>query len=337
MTDDFEQRLRDAARTLPTPDAPDGLVDRVIAERAGGARIILPTEPARSSRSRLRSFAFLAIAASVAAIAVLVVPGTAHRGAKDEFVSDAIFGSSAYAEQRTSGPLAPPLAGINAIGLAPRSYRYRIDYVTGSGQIIPDGGGTLTVVPVLREGVPAWRMDLSAEQTFDENQRRATSETVFVSRRELRPLERAVHTRPYRHFTSLDIAQRFVGDSVLGQMRTDSGIHRPIARRLPAERGPYLADAYAPVSLAGVPLSIGKTMAFSVVGWAVVPNDVFYSVTLRVVGEEKLSTYDCWTVEITAGSHRRTVWVRKSDNLGLRSLAADATPKGRRRFELINP
>jgi hypothetical protein len=337
MTDNFEQRLRDAARSLPTPDAPDGLVDRVIAERAGGARVFLPTESAHQPRSRVRSFAFVAIAAAVAAIAVLVVPGTVHRGAKDDFVSDAIFGGSAYAEQPISAPGAPPLAGVNALALTPRTYSYRIDYVTSAGQVVPDGGGTLALVPVLRDGIPAWRMDLSAEQTFEDNQRRATSETVFVSRRELRPLERVVHTRPYRRFTSLNIAQRFVGDSVLGQMTTDSGIHRPIARRLPPERGPFLADAYAPLSLVGVPLSLGKTMAFSVVGWAVVPNDVFYSVTVRVVGEEKLSGFDCWKVELTTGSHRRTLWVRKSDNIGLRSLAAEGTAKGRRRFELLNP
>jgi hypothetical protein len=337
MTENFEQRLRDAARGLPVPDVPTGLIDRVVAERAAGTRIILPTEPVGGTRSRFRSFAFVAIAAAVAAFAVLVVPGTVHRPSKDDFVSESLFGGSAYAEQRSSIPAAPPLAGINALGLTPRAYNYRIDYLTDAGKIVPDGGGTLTVVPVLRDGIPVWRVDLSAEQTFEENQRRATSETVYVSRRELRPLERAVHTRPYRHFTSLNIAQRFVGDSVLGQMTTDSGIHRPIARRLPAERGPFLADAYAPLSLVGVPLSLGKTMSFSVMGWAVVPNDVFYSVTLKVLGEERIATYDCWKVEITTGSHHRTVWVRKSDNLGLRSLATEPTPRGRRRFELVNP
>ena len=43
MSDSFEQRLRDAARAVPTPDAPNGLIERVVAERAGGRRVTLPT------------------------------------------------------------------------------------------------------------------------------------------------------------------------------------------------------------------------------------------------------------------------------------------------------
>jgi hypothetical protein len=47
MTDLFEQRLRDAARSLPTPDAPPSLIERVLAERASGTRSILPVATPR--------------------------------------------------------------------------------------------------------------------------------------------------------------------------------------------------------------------------------------------------------------------------------------------------
>jgi hypothetical protein len=124
-------------------------------------------------------------------------------------------------------------------------------------------------------------------------------------------------------------------------MTTDGGVRRPIARRLPAQFGPYLSDAYAPLALVGVPLAVGKTMALSIVGWAVVPMDVFYPVTLRVTGEERLAmasgTYDCWKIDVTAGRHHRIEWVRKSDGLGLRSLDTSPGPNGQRRFELLNP
>jgi hypothetical protein len=342
MTDLFDKQLREAARALPVPDAPADLIDRVIAERGAGGRMILPVESASRRRSRLGAIAgFVAVAAVLAAIAVLLVPSAARRPGEEVVASDAFFAGNAYAEQTASSVTAAPLTGINALGLTPRSYRYRIDYVTPDGSVTADGGGTLNVVPVLHAGIPAWRMDLSAEQTFENNQRRATSETVFVSRRDLKPLARAVHTRPYSRYSSLNIAQRFSGDSVFGEMTTDGGVRRPIARRLPPQFGPFLADGYGPVSLVGVRLSLGKTFALSIVGWAVVPMDVFYRVTMRVVGEEKLTTptgtFDCWKVAMATGNNHRIVWVRKSDGIALRSLAAKAGPRGQRRYELLNP
>jgi hypothetical protein len=342
MTDLFDRQLRDAARALPVPGAPRALIDRVIAEREAGERIILPTESAVARRSRFRTIAGLvAVAAVLATIAVLIVPSAASRPTDDVFASDGLLGGNAYAEQTASGPTVPPLSGVNGLELKPRSYTYRVEYVTPAGHVTPDGGGTVNLVPVLHAGIPAWRIDLATEQTFERGQRRATSETVFVSRRDLKPLARAVHTRPYLRYSSLNIAQRFSGDSVLGEMTTDGGVRRPIARRLPAQFGPYLSDAYAPLALVGVPLAVGKTMALSIVGWAVVPMDVFYPVTLRVTGEERIvmasGTYDCWKIDVTAGRHHRVEWVRKADGLGLRSLDTNPGPNGQRRFELLNP
>ena len=42
-------------------------------------------------------------------------------------------------------------------------------------------------------------------------------------------LSRAVHVRPYLRYSSINIAQRFTADSVLGEMTTDGGVRRPIA------------------------------------------------------------------------------------------------------------
>ena len=80
----------------------------------------------------------------------------------------------------------------------------------------------------------------------------------------------------------------------------------------------------------------------SIVGWAVISSDVFYPVTLRVVGEETLKTaagsFDCWKLHVSAGSEQRIQWVRKSDGIALRSIdGAPPGPKGRREFVLVNP
>jgi hypothetical protein len=169
-----------------------------------------------------------------------------------------------------------------------------------------------------------------------------TSETLYVTRRELRLLSRVVHEAPYNRYSQITIRQRFIDDSVVGEMSTDGGVYRRIAHRLPAAFGPYLSDALAPLGLLGVRLVPGWRGSVSVVGWAVVANDVFYPVTLRVVGEEKLPTpdgiVDCWTLRVSAGPEQRTEWVRKSDGVALRSRdESPPTAKGRREFILLNP
>ena len=133
----------------------------------------------------------------------------------------------------------------------------------------------------------------------------------------------------------------FVPDSVLGEMTTDGGVRRPIARRLPAERGPYVSDAIALFALAGVPMSADWSRTMSVPGWAVIPTDVLYPVTLRVIGEERIATptgvFDCWKVSVVVGRQRRIEWVRKTDGVALRSYDEVPTPNGHRQYDLVNP
>ena len=51
------------------------------------------------------------------------------------------------------------------------------------------------------------------------------------------------------------------------------------------------------------------------------PNDLFSSLALRVVGEERISVpagqFDCWRLELTTGRRRIGYWVRKSDGTGV--------------------
>ena len=188
----------------------------------------------------------------------------------------------------------------------------------------------------------AWLVTHVARMTVSSGQQRTTAETLYVTKKELRLLARTVHAAPYRSYSQITIRQRFVGDSVVGEMSTDGGVRRPIARRLPAKLGPYLSDALAPLGLVGVRLSPDWRGSLSIVGWAVVPNDVLYPVTLRVVGEEKLSTpaglVDCWKLRISAPPEQRIEWVRKSDGVALRSRdESPPTAKGRREFVLLNP
>jgi hypothetical protein len=338
MTDLFEHRLRAAARAIPTPEAPPGLIDRVLAERASGQRAVLPAATTHRFQRPWFRAGLITLAAAVV-VAVALVLEKRSSGEETAVVSSGLFIGTAFAGQIESAPAAPRLR-LTSAALQARRYDYSIDFVDSAGRASHDGRGSIEVAATAHEGVPAWNVILAAEQT-EGGQRRAIAETLVVAKSDLRLLTRVVHVRPYRVFSSINIAQRFTADSVLGEMTTDRGIRRPIARRLPERFGPFLSDAMAPLALAGAPLTQGSTFSLSLVGWAVVPMDVFYPVTVRVVGEERLQTrsgvFDCWKLDVAAGSQHRVEWVRKSDGIGLRSIDTQATPRGNRRFELLDP
>jgi len=332
MIDDFEQQLRAAARAIPTPEPPAYLIDRVLAERASGRRALLP---ATSSARERTPFRIGLIAAAAAVLISMVFLRTQRTPDNTIVVSSGLFIGTAYAEQRTSGPAAPPLR-VSSLALQPRRYAYSVDFVDSSGRVSHDGGGSIDITAATYGGQSAWRVVLAADQTED-NQHRAMAETLVVAKNDARLLTRVVHVRPYRRFSSINITQRFTSDSVLGEMTSDGAIRRPIARRLPEKFGPFLSDAMAPLALAGASLKPGDAFSLSLLGWAVIPMDVFYPVTVRVVGEERLRGFDCWKLDVTTGSEHRLEWVRKTDGVALRSYDTRATPRGNRRFDLLAP
>jgi len=350
MTDLFDQRLRNAARAIPVPIAPASLIDRVISERAGGGRIALPVDPPASRRLQVGVVSLLLAAAVIVVATFVSVPrhrSTAPFGETDAvssvwqaFISAGVLPRSAFAQISIATPTAPPLATMNGVALRPGLHTYRIQWIDSLGRTAPVGEGTIRIVDAVVDGAPVWRVEHVVRLT-DDGQRRTEQETLYVTRRELRPLSRLVQVIPYRRFSQITIRQQFVGDSILGEMTTDGGVRRVIARRLPPTFGPYLSDALAPFALEGVPLSSRWRASVSIVGWAVVPNDVFFPATLEVIGEERLKTtsgsFDCWKLRAIAGPERRTEWVRKSDGVALRSLDETPSAKGRREFVLLDP
>lgn len=336
MTDLFEQQLRAAARAIPTPEPPANLIDRVLAERANGQRAVLPVATtAWFQRRRFR----VGLIAAAAAIIVAIVALQTRRAPDSTVVSSGLFIGTAYAEQAATTPLAQRLR-LSSSALQARRYTYSIDFVDSTGRIDHDGGGSIDIAATTHDDQPVLRIVLAAEQT-EGTQRRAMAETLVVAKSDLRLLTRVVHVRPYLRYSSINIAQRFTSDSVIGEMTSDRGIRRSIARRLPEKFAPFLSDAIAPLALAGVRLAPGDAFSLSVIGWAVTPMDVFYPATIRVTGEEQLNTskgvFDCWKLDVTSGSQHRVEWVRKSDGLALRSYDTRSTSRGNRRFELLDP
>jgi len=349
MNDLFDQRLRNVARSLPTPEAPSDLIDRVMAERAAGERIVLPSGSPRRARRSSR-VTVLAVAASVILAAAIGISRSIQRPSPSTAVADTatssftsgFFISPAFAQTPPRVPGAPPIAAFNAKVLDGRQLEYRIQFVDSAGRVTPNGIGKIVSARAQYEGTAAFRVLHTATISANDDQPRALSETLFVDATTLRLLARSVTEAPYSHFSKISIRQRFVGDSVLGEMRTDSSIHRPIAHRLTPTFAPYISDALAPLALSGVTLSSSWRGSLSVVGWAVRSNDVFYPVTLWVVGEETLATANgpvpCWKLRVSAPPEQRVEWVRKSDGIAIKSRDdGPPTPKGRREFVLVNP
>jgi hypothetical protein len=180
------------------------------------------------------------------------------------------------------------------------------------------------------EGAAAWRVErrwVEYAITLPDSRDERANETVLLSRRTLRVLQRDLDVSPYLRYSRIAIAQRFNGDSVFGRMTTEGGdshgVGRPFLQRLPNSSAPYITDAFAPLFFTSLRLGPEWHGRLSVLGWAVRNNDVFYPIELRVVGRDRATvpagTFDCWHFVITSGARQFDYWARTSDGLGVRS------------------
>ena len=333
---DFSDAIRPELQSLPVPLPSEGLLERILDARAAGDRTILPDLSEPRSGAALRYVIPTAIAA---ALLLFVLPrdrtDREHRSSSSGDLPDPVtiapfLSAVAYAQDARllDRPALPPLR-IDKVHLRPVSVEYVRTWRDSSGKLTNDMHARVTLSPDSVADIAAWKL-VSDDEGIREGRRQTESETVFVARSDLRLISRQVHSAPYLKYDRIDVGQRFHGDSVSGRMTIPSrGIARPIARQLPRAFGPYVTDALAPVFLMGVPLRREWSASVSLVGWAVVPRDVFIPIELRVVGEEFVRVpagrFDCWRLSVRFFGKEMSYWVRKSDGLGVRSLdQADA-------------
>jgi hypothetical protein len=320
------------------------VIDDVIAHRAAGERVILPAAPPPRRRT---SWFPVAIAAGILLAGLILrqhpaplplgVDASSRLAFDYTSVGAGLFPRAAFASTPQAAPSAPPLAGVNALSLGGRHFEYRVQYVDTNGKTTPDGEGSIRIEPATLANEPVWRVEHRASLSVG-SQHRIIGETLHVTRRELRPLTRRVHQSPYLRYNDITITQRFMNDGVYGEMTSDGDVRQSIAQKLPTAFGPYVSDALAPIALAGVPITADWRASVSMLGWAVREYDVFYPVTLRVIGSERYRAFDCWKIRVVAGTQQRTEWVRKSDGIALRSVdEAPPGSRGRREFVLIDP
>lgn len=335
---DFADAIRPELRAMPTPEPSPELLARILASRTDQARVILPDVTAPHPGVSRRA---IVVAAIAAAILLVLVPSIRRTSAVGDdviassmfFVSEAFASSLNNAERTGLSPVAFTRPGaIHALALE-FSRRVR----DTAGRLVSQSTDSLAVAVADVSGTPAWQIT-SRVRDVAGTQPRVETETLYVARADLRMLQRAVHVSPYSRFERINIQQRFHGDSLTGRMTTDGPsiwLGRAIARVLGPEDGPYLTGAFAPIALMSAPISSTWSGSASLLGWAVIPRDIFVPIELRVEGEERLTvpagTFDCWRISIQLGGGAISYWVRQSDGLGVRVLdERDATTKGTR-------
>lgn len=336
--DAFAEAIRPELEALRVPSPTATLRERILADRAAGARVILP-----EARELGRPVVRYLLAAVGVIIALLVVP--MHRAVRREPSDERLatlfsfFGEVARAEQSPeSRPRLPAALPVHPERLRAGTLEYLRVSNDSRNRVTKRAESVFTLAPDSTTGVAAWRIVVTERDPVSGAETKA--ESLLVRRDDLRLLSRAIHVRPYRRWNGINIQQRVTKDSVNGRMTLDDvkGM-RPIARRLPAAFAPYISDAFAPVYFASVPLDARWQGSFTLLGWAVVPNDVLYPVELRVAGAERVQvpagTFECWKLAIRYSGDSLDYWVRKSDGIAVRAIARSSRSGEQRTVTLI--
>jgi hypothetical protein len=331
----FARNVAKEAISLPAPAAPHDLIERVLAERGAGQRAILPIEDDAPRRQWVRVAAGLTIAASVviaAALAARVRPISHAPGIADDSVptlasvmtSIGVFPSLAYGQEAPNAIPVYPIAAVDGSKLEPLGLTYEFSVVADSDVVGTPERGSTTIARATFGGRPAWRV---TDQWFGHPT--DIAETTYVDRGSLHPFARTAHNVGTSHFV---VEQRFVGDSLLGTMRTTTR-SRSLARKLPPTGvvGPWLVGEGMPVALLqAVTLHPHWRGSAVVVGWGGVRSDLTYPIEFIVDGEEHVTvpagSFDCWRLTLLQGAHRQFIWIRKSDQLTVMSRDTSSTP-----------
>jgi hypothetical protein len=335
----FARSIAEVAAALPAPAPSADLLQRVLAGRAAGERIILPAIDAPSQRGR-RTITVYAMAA-VLLVAVGISIRSALRQPHDAPVMDTapVMRGSLYASgffttiasaqepPRPGKPTPAPVIAIDGTRLRAGETQYEERWTDSIGHAETGSRQSERVARTTIAGRAAWRLEHVLSARSADGLMHIEAETLWVDQRTLQPLERRVHIAPHAEYDRLDITQGFNGDSMVGHVTAaragTAPFERSFLRRLDPASGPFVTDALSSVFLTGVELGPHWAGRLSVVGWALVDRDVLHPVTLRVMGAERITvpagTFDCWRMSVSMDGHSYVAWVRQSDGLGVRT------------------
>jgi hypothetical protein len=342
-TEEFRD-LRDVARSLGAPQAPEDLIARVVAERQSGVRTAMPGGEPISARPPVRR-GVLAGAAAVLIVGLVALfrwPATNQPAAREGaqgvcamnpetrgwLVASSFLLATACAQEPGAAPSEPaaPAAELGAHQLQEGTWVYR---VREQRQDRPDEYlyeyiETYTLARVGSGDQAQWVSGDTKQRADD----RRFADTVFYTADGLRPTRQVIHIardgRDLRvlRFTFGPDSSTMISD-YLGYRGMPPAHYTSSGPGLPPGSGPVLPAIHNPglVNLAGLlPLAPGWAGSVRLTAPAE-PSDV---ANLEVVGEETVTvpagTFDCWRMTVDQGGLIQALWVSKERQLVVRSL-----------------
>lgn len=317
-------RDSDALRGLTAPEPPSDLLPRILASRAAGVRVTLPTAIARSA-ARWRLVALLAAAA-----AIWVWVGTnspVSPEGKGGFNRDLLLGMpfapfEALGQEsrgREMNPRYPLITTLEAGRMKAGKWSYRLQWTTDGVFTSPQGSRAITISPGRFGGKPSWIMTETRDLKGAPS---GAGDTVFVDPTSLRPLQRARSWNQGRSF----FVQEFSRDSVSERLHVAGP---PVERNfsgsaaLPSRNVSPLVVSWSPYSLSALvqalPLQPKWRGSVYSVNWISMADryPAFTPLDLRVTGAERVTvpagSFECWRLEVSEGPDRFLVWVSKKE------------------------
>ena len=318
---------KDELRKIPAPEPSKHLLDRILASRTAGMRVMLPQEGSRVSRR-----AALLVAAAAAALALLISTREADRRPVDpeNAIQDIAAGLSFWPPdamaQEAGPPRRPryePVRSLRVGRAQAGTWRYRTCTVFDDVLTNCRSRLTITISEDKWEGRPVW---LASQQ--QKSVRHGSSDTTDTIRTPLdtayfepatvRPIYAALGGVKFR------LVRRFSRDSVREEF--DMGGAHPRSWRtnasIPGATDAPLVLRWARVDLTlllqVLPLDRGWTGSVYSVG--LVGPDLnktgFMPIDLRVVGSGRIEVpagrFDCWKLELQDGHESTlTLWASK--------------------------
>lgn len=303
---------RNEIRSLPAPEPPEDLLSRIVASRAGGVRVALPTDAPSRSLPPLRY-----VAATVALVGGLVwvlftgrPRATSRGGGPPAWLLDGtpLTPSVMLAQEGGLADVQPryPLVTLFEPGRVQAGrWTYQLRWITDGVFTSSKGQASFEFVVGSYGGHPAWVMT------------EGRGDTAFVDLKTLRPLR---YIRPMHR--SL-LTQDFSRDSVKELLYIASPTERRFAgaAALPGDSTSPLLISLTSYRLnalvQALPLKAGWRGSVYSVNWVSMKDrmPVFTPLDFRVTSAERITvpagTFDCWKLDVRSGNEKASVWVSK--------------------------
>ena len=315
---------KDELRKIPAPEPSRDLLERILASRAAGVRVVLPEDrPATSRRAAL----LLTVAAAAVVLVMSTRGGNRHpvdpeNGYQNNAAGLPFWPADAMA-QEAGPPRRPRYEPVKSLRVARAqggTWTYRTCTVFDDVLTNCRGRLTITVADARWEGHPAWLVSQEQKSVRDRSPDtlRTPPDSTYFEASTLRPTYAAQGGVKFR------LVRRFTGDTVREAL--DMGGAHPRSWRssaaIPGDRDAPLVLRWARVDLTLLlqTLPLDRWWRGSVYSVGLVGPDPsktgFAPVDLRVVGSGRIEVpagrFECWKVELRESPESMlTLWVSK--------------------------